>query len=297
MDKKEFKDTIDKVSHLTGIQTFIIEKDYHLTCLLERIVSKVPSIIIKGGTSLSKCFHIINRFSEDIDLNVLVNGLKVTKSIRRLVNKAIIESIEELSYKLTNKEDIKSRMDYNKYTIDYNPIYDILGLRQYIIIETAYNIKSYPVEKKNVKSLIEEKANTVVSQKSFHLPMVNIYSQNLVRTFIDKLFAICDYYINNKYVSHSRHLYDIFMIYPYISFDNDFYALFNEIKELRKNHPYSYTIKTNKGIIEIITEIINSDYYKNDYNNITSKLLFDNVSYNDCIKTLNIIIETMRLFI
>lgn len=31
----------------------------------------MPDIVFKGGTSLSKCYHIIKRFSEDIDLNVL----------------------------------------------------------------------------------------------------------------------------------------------------------------------------------------------------------------------------------
>lgn len=69
-DKENFEQIILKVSEETGIEASIIEKDYYVTLFLKRIVEAVPNIIFKGGTSLSKCYKLINRFSEDIDLNI-----------------------------------------------------------------------------------------------------------------------------------------------------------------------------------------------------------------------------------
>lgn len=41
-----------------------------MTLFLKSIVEELPDIIFKGGTSLSKCYKLIDRFSEDIDLNI-----------------------------------------------------------------------------------------------------------------------------------------------------------------------------------------------------------------------------------
>ena len=51
----------------------IIEKDYYVTVLLKLLAEKIPFIVFKGGTSLSKCHKVIRRFSEDIDLTIDVS--------------------------------------------------------------------------------------------------------------------------------------------------------------------------------------------------------------------------------
>lgn len=38
--------------------------------------------------------------------------------------------------------------------------------------------------------------------------------QSLERTFADKVFALCDYYMNKRIKRNSRHIYDIYMLYP-----------------------------------------------------------------------------------
>lgn len=65
-DRDSFEQVILKVSEDTGIDASIIEKDYYVTLFLKRIVEVIPNIIFKGGTSLSKCYKLIKRFSEDI---------------------------------------------------------------------------------------------------------------------------------------------------------------------------------------------------------------------------------------
>ncbi|RUV80206.1 nucleotidyl transferase AbiEii/AbiGii toxin family protein, partial [Mesorhizobium sp. M1A.F.Ca.IN.020.32.1.1] len=56
-----------------GVANTIIEKDFWVCWTLRRLfeLSKedAPTLIFKGGTSLSKAFGAIRRFSEDIDLS------------------------------------------------------------------------------------------------------------------------------------------------------------------------------------------------------------------------------------
>lgn len=62
----------------TGIPAAHVEKDFWVTEALraaaERAASEGTTIVFKGGTSLSKAHRLIRRFSEDIDLLVVVPG-------------------------------------------------------------------------------------------------------------------------------------------------------------------------------------------------------------------------------
>ena len=57
--------------------------------------------------------------------------------------------------------------------------------------------------------------------------------QNLTRTFIDKVFAICDYYLLGKEKKHSRHIYDIYNQLPLASVDHSLPALTPEVRKAR----------------------------------------------------------------
>lgn len=70
VNQELFGDLILRVSSESGIDAAIVEKDYYVSLLLSAIRETVPDIIFKGGTSLSKCYHVIDRFSEDIDLSI-----------------------------------------------------------------------------------------------------------------------------------------------------------------------------------------------------------------------------------
>lgn len=65
-----FEQAVLRTSEHMGIDAGIIEKDYFVTLMLQEISSRVPDIVFKGGTSLSKCHKIINRFSEDFDISL-----------------------------------------------------------------------------------------------------------------------------------------------------------------------------------------------------------------------------------
>ena len=69
-DKETFSQAINLVTNKNGIRSEIVEKDYYVTMILRLLSKRLPFIVFKGGTSLSKCHKAINRFSEDIDITI-----------------------------------------------------------------------------------------------------------------------------------------------------------------------------------------------------------------------------------
>ncbi len=75
-----------------GLVVPIVEKDYYVTMILKNLVMKCPECVFKGGTSLSKCHHVIDRFSEDIDITFLNN---LTQGMRRGLKNNVVAGISE----------------------------------------------------------------------------------------------------------------------------------------------------------------------------------------------------------
>ena len=127
-----------------------------------------------------------------------------------------------------------------------------------------------------------------------NLAPFKIRVQSLERTFIDKLFAIADYYLVNEKSEHSRHLYDLYKIKNNIIFDNDFYELFNDVKNERKTHEKCLSAMDNISLAEVLKKIVEKDYYKSDYEDITCNLLFEIVDYKTVKDSLTDIIEKFK---
>ena len=66
----EFRDLLRILENETGIQAGLIEKDYWIMHVLYGLKSRGYDFELKGGTSLSKGYKIIERFSEDIDIHI-----------------------------------------------------------------------------------------------------------------------------------------------------------------------------------------------------------------------------------
>lgn len=68
--RKDFKSLISTLSAERGILEALVEKDYWIMHVLYGMKNLGLDFELKGGTSLSKGFKIIDRFSEDIDLHI-----------------------------------------------------------------------------------------------------------------------------------------------------------------------------------------------------------------------------------
>lgn len=69
-EHKEFPDLLRIIEEETGILAGLVEKDYWIMHCLYGLKKQGYHFQLKGGTSLSKGFNLIERFSEDIDLHI-----------------------------------------------------------------------------------------------------------------------------------------------------------------------------------------------------------------------------------
>ena len=277
----EWREIIETVAREIGRTELMVEKDTVQSIFLHELSKSVLPFVFKGGTSLSKAYNLIDRFSEDIDLSM---NKKPTESERKASKELIIQIAESLGMTLANQDKIRSRHDYNMYIFKYASLFTSMPME--IIIETSYYQTVYPVEKHEVGSFVgrfcEERG--IILPIPFKADKVYMNVQSVKRTFVDKIFAICDYRIQNMQDRDSRHLYDICKLMGAVKLDEEMDVLVDEVREDRmfsKNNP-SAQLKYN--IPEMLEEIIQSRFYEPDYKNVTQKLLYEDIAYDSAVQ-------------
>ena len=296
-NRETFEQVILRVAEDKKIAPEIIEKDYYVTLFLKKIKELQPNLIFKGGTSLSKCYKLINRFSEDIDLNIETEA-KPTEGQRKKLKANIVSVIDEFGFVLSNPDKVHSRRDYNKYIIDYPTVFNSDYLKENLIVETAVYIKAYPCKEMQATSIIydylkENGYDNLIAE--YNLEPFNVNVQAAERTLIDKLYALGDYYLCDAVQEHSRHIYDIYKLLDIVELNNKLRMLAKAVFEERKGHPNCHSAKDDIDMNKLLQEIIDKEAYKKDYQDITEKIVFDNIGYSTAIKALQTVVDS-KLF-
>lgn len=274
---KEWKEIIETVAREIGRTELMVEKDTVQSMFLSELSKAELPFVFKGGTSLSKVYNMIDKFSEDIDLSM---NRKPTESERKASKELIIQIAESLGMTLGNPDKIRSRYDYNKYVFKYMSLFVSMPVE--IIIETSYYQTAYPVEKHEVGSFV----GRFCEERGIDLPIpfkaakVYMNVQSIRRTFVDKVFAICDYRIQNMQDRDSRHLYDICKLAAQLKMDEEMDALVDKVREDRMLSPNNPSAQLEYIIPEMLKEIIESKFYESDYKNVTQKLLYEDIDYD-----------------
>ncbi len=296
-DRELFSQVVLRTSESLNIRPEIVEKDYYVTMLLKEIYSLMPEIVFKGGTSLSKCYHLIKRFSEDIDLGIEA-GASITESGRKRIKEVMLKAIEKAGLELDNADSVKSRHTYNRYIVNIPNNNNSPYLKDKILIETAVYQKSYPTKLMEATSLIYD----YLSQNSFgdfieqyELQPVTLKVQAAERTLVDKLYAVADYYMAGTFTEHSRHIYDIYKLLSVVTIDDDLKALAILVADERKADSHCLSVQDGVNVHDILTEIIRTEAYRSDYEEITEKLLYEQVPYDKAIAGVKKIVDS-KLF-
>ena len=218
-NKELFKDAIVATSQLKGIAEIYVEKDYWVTLSLYSIFSNEigHSCIFKGGTALSKCNHLIDRFSEDIDIVLLKHGNESSNQLKnklKKVTKIVGRNIPEIDVKgITNKKGMIRKTAHN-----YPRIFEGLfgQIRDTLIVEATWLGSFEPFEKGKVNSLIYEmmiETNQLQIANEYGLTPFEVNVLSPKRTFCEKIMSLIRFSytddpiddLNNKI----RHIYDI----------------------------------------------------------------------------------------
>lgn len=293
-DKDNFKNIIEETADYLGKTTAVIEKDYYVTMILKLLSEQLEHCVFKGGTSLSKGFHVINRFSEDIDITF---NEHIGESRRKKLKNSTLKGISEtLQMPITNWEKTQSDRDYNAYFFSYDSVFGLEDERipQCVKLETALGSYSFPTEIVGIRNyigdyLIEKGHEDVVEQ--YFLDEFPMNLQSLNRTYIDKIFALCDYYIQKRSKRCSRHLYDIYKLTPFMKYNDEFRDLYDEVREHRAKMKICPSAQPGVDVGELITSFCDDGFYEEDYKSITHYFIEDMVEYSDAIKQMRSLVE------
>lgn len=288
-DKELFEQAFLRTAEYLNIDTGIVEKDYYVTLMLKEISETVPDLVFKGGTSLSKCHKLVNRFSEDIDLTIEYDT-KPSESKRKSLKNSIVAAIEKYSFELANPDEIRSRREFNKYIVNYPSEFMGNGLKNHLQIETMMKIKAYPNVKMTAASLIYDYLSAEGFKeiiKEYELEPFRLKVQSAERTLVDKVFALADYYMADRITEHSRHIYDIYKLLDNVELNQDLKKLFEQVRLERRPHQLiCLSAQDDVNLKDILDEIINKATYRNDYNDITALLIFEKLEYKEAVTAL-----------
>jgi len=156
-NKQLFQDALIATSQQKGIPEIYVEKDYWVSFALFHIFNNEigKETIFKGGTALSKCFGLIQRFSEDIDLVVFrkesETGNQLKTKIKKISNCVSIFLPEIEIEGITNKMGMirKTAHSYQRLFKGH-----FMQIRDNIIIESTWLGNFEPYTKAKVSSFI-----------------------------------------------------------------------------------------------------------------------------------------------
>lgn len=295
-DKERFHDAIMAASAKFGFEPALIEKDYFVTLFLKRATERINGLVFKGGTSLSKCYKLIDRFSEDVDLTL--DAEHFTQGRKRNSIKELIAVCDDLELILLNREKIElhTHGNFNRFEIQYPIKFQSDDVKSELIVEMTYIQKSYPSEESEASSYIgdflkEAGSSTILAE--YGLGPFCVQVQALQRTLIDKVFALCDYYLSGDTERNSRHIYDIAKLLTKVNaFDGTLQVLVGNVRNDRKRNRTCLSAQDGVDVPEVLKSIINTEFFKKDYDGTTLKLLSKPISYEDAIKSLQTVIDS-----
>ena len=236
LSSAEKNELLFRASASTKISPILLEKDYWVSWLLNLIfqMDESKDMIFKGGTSLSKCYGFIQRFSEDIDLTIdksiyseetdstNLSGKKFEKLLESNDAKAIHfvqnvfrEKLEDLIHqalkpdqKWSLSQDTSEKKNLRFFYPSIISAVDNAYVKQSVLIEIGVRGDVYPCQDKEVKSYVEEQLPALLVEKH-----TKIKTLSPVRTFWEKITLL--HAENNRPETKllgdrmSRHYYDV----------------------------------------------------------------------------------------
>ncbi len=234
---KDRQEIIRRVQAENGLNRQIIEKDWWVTAVLRALFSLpyAGHLSFKGGTNLSKCWHLINRMSEDVDIAIdreflgfsgTLSKTQISDKLRRascsfvreklqydLAEQLVRNGIDRDTFAVAVNITPVTTTDPEIIEVTYRPAFeDTAYIRSKVIVEVSGRSMSEPVTPVELRSLIDE----VFTKAPFTEPDFEVHAVVPQRTFLEKIFLLHEEFSKPKELIRtermSRHLYDIWQI-------------------------------------------------------------------------------------
>ncbi|PKP09308.1 MAG: nucleotidyl transferase AbiEii/AbiGii toxin family protein [Bacteroidetes bacterium HGW-Bacteroidetes-3] len=250
-----------ELGRITGMAPYAIEKDWWVVQTIAIIFEMEIGnhLVFKGGTSLSKAWGLIDRFSEDIDLaldrsflgfNGALNKKERT-NLRKATSTYISEELyPELESKFREKgltgvelkieEPQSSDQDPRIIEIYYPNVIKSPGyIQPKVQVEIGCRSLREPFTEQSFSSLVDENyPDAKFTQSSIKIPTVNPE-----RTFLEKIFLLHEEFQRPEEKIRvdrlSRHLYDVYQLSKTAFAEKGIKD--KELYETIVRHRYTYT--------------------------------------------------------
>lgn len=311
LSDKDKLDIFQQLSQLTGLPPAVLEKDWWVaqTLMLTFSIPIGQHMVFKGGTSLSKAWGLIDRFSEDIDLALdqrylgfdkdkAMTSSQVTKLRKRSfefingnLHPALIKSFTDagLSNATLQLGEVRDH-DQDPLTIQvlYTPLTAQLQyIQPQVLIEIGSRSLQEPYTLRGISSILGETMKGMpFADMPFDIPTVNPE-----RTFLEKIFLLHEEFqkaVEKIRINRlSRHHTDLekIMDTPYADKAFESGDLYNTIVEHRR------TMNALRGIdyanhttdkINIIPPLEIQPEWKKDYEAMQESMIQgDSISYEE----------------
>jgi hypothetical protein len=219
LNKQQFRQAVQFTAQQMNIPAIYVEKDYWVTFVLHTIFHHPigKETIFKGGTALLKCFDLIERFSEDIDLVVLrkdgESNSKLTNKIKEI--SSVVSSV--LPEVIVN--DVTQKMGMNRktahtYAKEFQENYG--QVRDVIIVEATWLGYFEPYSTKKINSFIykmmKDLGQEKLAEENGLLPF-EVLVLDSTRTFCEKIMSLVRFSYTENAIDdlHKkiRHVYDL----------------------------------------------------------------------------------------
>jgi len=236
LKNSEYRELISETARIMRVQPAIIEKDIWVCSVLQMLFSDPLlkyHLVFKGGTSLSKVYKLIHRFSEDIDLildwRLFGYGERErdpysprrSKTRQDRFNKEINHAAAEylrttfvphLKQLLSDRDDIDVRIsdsDPNAVEIMYPSIYSADYIPSRVLLEIGPLAAWVPSKWQRITPYVAE----VFPQATGRID-INVLSTTAERTFWEKATILHQeaHRIKAPLPRYSRHYYDLYMM-------------------------------------------------------------------------------------
>ncbi|MDR0834219.1 MAG: nucleotidyl transferase AbiEii/AbiGii toxin family protein [Candidatus Symbiothrix sp.] len=225
---------INQLHEENNLQQVIIEKDEWVTAVLRALFSLpyAEHLSFKGGTSLSKCWKLIERFSEDIDVAVNreylgftgeLSKTQINDKLRRAACSFVREKLQIDIAKALENQGISTDLfsvkvnitsvtttDPEIVEIEYKSLFTASDyIKRKVVVEVGGRSMSEPLETVKLQSIIDEAfPNAAFAEKSFNAQVVVPE-----RTFLEKICLLHEEFAKPQELVRtermSRHLYDL----------------------------------------------------------------------------------------
>jgi len=214
-----FKDLLLNASLYLSVPLPFVEKDYWITLVLSRLAKSkyVEESVFKGGTSLSKGYNLIERFSEDVDI-AIINAKGKTgneiKTIIRTIEKEITPDLTELQMDGVTSKGSRFRKSVFEYTTTEKGNANNKLIVEINSFANPFLYQRLTIQTMVVDFLMQTSNEKYIEQYNLQSFEVNVLSKE--QTLLEKLVSLIRISFKENTVESIsekiRHFYDLYYL-------------------------------------------------------------------------------------